>query len=53
MGADSLLDDDKFLLNSTWTDLWKLDGSEKQAWLQAVKSAHRISTNAKKGKRRK
>ena len=53
MGADSLLDDDKFLLNSTWTDLWKLDGPEKRAWLQAVKSARRISTNARRGKRRK
>ena len=53
MGADSLLDDDKFILNSTWTDLWKIDGPEKRSWLQALKSAHRISTNAKRGKRRK
>ena len=30
MGADSLLDDDKCLLNSTWSDLWKLDGTEKR-----------------------
>ena len=52
MGADSLLNDDKFILNSTWNDIWKLDGPDTRAWLQAVKSAHRISTNARRRKRR-
>ena len=48
MGADSLLDDDKFLLNFTWLTFGNLMGQEKRAWFQAVKIAHRISTNAKR-----
>ena len=52
MGSDLLLDEEKFLLDNNWATLWKLNGAEKRAWLQAIKSARRIATNARRGRRR-
>ena len=46
LGPDLLLNEGKYLVNTFWDKLWKLDGVKKRAWLQAVKSAHHIAYNA-------
>ena len=53
LGSDALLPADKFLYKQTWTQLWKLRGVEKRAWLAAVKSARKIAKLSRHQRRRK
>ena len=53
LGSDALLTEEKFLYKQTWTQLWKLRGVKKRAWIATVKNARKIAKLSRHRRRQK